>query len=220
MTTLAELSGVNRRKVSEILKRLRALRYVSWLTQKGEGGKNRPNFYRINFEAVEGVAPRGDIAPLGDRVSPQEATGVSPPQATEQPISNSLLKQPISRKRKPPPADDLDERFSEWWDQFPKQRRAGYEKCRSLYRRVVTGRKASAADLLAGVMRYSGSQDVAKGFACNPHRWLSEERWGLEPTPASAGSPDAGFRRAAKPSAVEAALNMARAFTELDGEQQ
>jgi hypothetical protein len=72
--------------------------------------------------------------------------------------------------------------FEEWWFAFPAQRRVAKDKCANLYAKIVKAGKATPAILLTAARDYAASDDVARGFAVNPYRWLSEERWTVLPT--------------------------------------
>jgi hypothetical protein len=96
--------------------------------------------------------------------------------------------------------------FAEAWYAFPAQRRFGRDKALAAYRKAR--KKATADEILAGVMRYAESDEVARGYACNPTKWLNEERWTLEPAPA--GQQATNRRRGG--SLVEAAFAEVRSY--------
>ncbi|WP_109118432.1 hypothetical protein [Azospirillum sp. TSO22-1] len=78
--------------------------------------------------------------------------------------------------------DDLDAEFATWWLQVPKKTAKA-----TAHRAYRTARKkATAEQLLAGILRYAAEIQV-KGteprFIAHPATWLNGERWLDEPPP-------------------------------------
>jgi hypothetical protein len=74
--------------------------------------------------------------------------------------------------------------FEEWWAQYPKKVEKGAAK--KAWHKVVKDKRATIADLLAGVMRYAASRTGEEPkYTKGPAGWLNTERWTDEVTPAS-----------------------------------
>jgi hypothetical protein len=119
---------------------------------------------------------------------------------TEQPTSEQPKEQPTTR------ASAADRFFEEWWRAYPSQRRAAKDKCRAKYGAILRAGKqgdkpgVTPGQLLAAVQAYAQSRDVARGFACQPYRWLNEQRWTLDysaPDPQRRGRDAPGMFEAA-----------------------
>jgi hypothetical protein len=143
------------------------------------------------------------VSVKGDAGVQEKVTPVPPHSSYKNPLKESAEERELS------PAE-RDDGFDEFWRQFPAQRRAAREKCRTKYRAIVKSRRATPEQILGAVLRYSASDDVACGFACAPHRWLNEERWQLEPTPAGGARPNSR-------SAVRATIDDLLADDDRDG---
>jgi hypothetical protein len=130
-------------------------------------------------------------------------------QAEELPHEGKEARAPTSQPtpRKPKPvggarATELEREFDVLWLAFPSTRRIARDKALAAYCKART--KATAEEILEGVRRYAESDEVARGFACNPTKWLTEERWTLHPEPA--GQRQISNHRGNKPTALEIAL--------------
>lgn len=66
-------------------------------------------------------------------------------------------------------------RFAEFWEQYPRQRRGSKEKAEAAYRKAAD--RDSEENIIAGVLRYSASDEVARGFAKGAQAWLNDDRW-------------------------------------------
>lgn len=66
-------------------------------------------------------------------------------------------------------------RFDEFWDQYPRQRRGAKDKAELAYRKAIT--RDSADNVIAGLLRYAASDEVARGFAKGAAAWLNDDRW-------------------------------------------
>lgn len=84
-----------------------------------------------------------------------------------------------------PPAGGEDA-FESFWTAYPKhQRKVGKSKCLRYWSR--NGLDEIAVKVIEGVQRWANSEEWTKdggAFICQPHRWLNEQRWQLEVTPA------------------------------------
>lgn len=112
-----------------------------------------------------------DQPDISDRPTGQSLSGdipVEPP--VEPPVVVALA--PTSA----PPSVDAE--FEAWWQEYPKGRRVKKPEARMEYRRAR--KKASADDLLTGVIAYArlmDAQRVEPRYIVHPSRWLKNERW-------------------------------------------
>jgi hypothetical protein len=158
------------------------------------------------IEIQEKVTPESPINPSkgdgdvthqkAERVTPASIKGDTGVQEKVTPESHSTCLMYQSKYQKEEivladgsPAADVERDFQIFWAAFPKQRRAAREKTLAKFRSILRGGKVTAADLIAGARRYSASDDVLRGYACAPLRWLGEERWLLD-QPSSARRPN------------------------------
>jgi hypothetical protein len=187
-------SGRNKGKVDlrNTASALGRLDGFGYLRRIGRVGKNIK--YRILFDDAapcgNGVPPhadgtderrtttrhdqRIDIRP--DGVSPYALTTQEQPNGTthsqrEIGSAQGALLLPIDG------SGSVERSFSEFWEAFPAQRRSARAETLARYRAIVSGGEAAADTLLAAAAQYSGSREVAEGYACAPERWLREERW-------------------------------------------
>lgn len=88
-------------------------------------------------------------------------------------------------------------RFDEWWSVFPKQRAGSKAKARQAYLKALT--RDTEENIHEGTRQYSGSDEVARGFAKGAAAWLNDDRW-LNDYSANAN------RKASGPTAYERAV--------------
>lgn len=84
-----------------------------------------------------------------------------------------------------------EETFETWWQAFPAQRRGAKPKCREKFRAIIKS-GVSAEELIDGARRYARSDNVRRGYAMSPHRWLNEGRWTDEVSSATGGGGGSG----------------------------
>jgi hypothetical protein len=197
LSRVGEITGIDRRHVGAALAFLETHGYLA-RTRQRRGSGYGPTNYTLIFddevvpgEATPDSASRGDTldegsAWGGDTLVPGEALEVVPGEAPEHPSittqgtahrENELALEP------PTDGDPIEAACREWWNQFPKQRRANWTGVLAKYRTLIKAKAVTPDELLAKAMSYSMSDDVARGYACNPLRWLREERWRLDFTP-------------------------------------
>jgi hypothetical protein len=87
-----------------------------------------------------------------------------------------------------PESDPIKVAFREWWNQFPPKHRAARPKVLAKYRAIVKSKAATPDELLAKVMAYGMSDEVARGYECAPFKWLDEGRWQLDFAPATSAN--------------------------------
>ena len=68
-----------------------------------------------------------------------------------------------------------ENRFDEFWTNFPRQRRGSKDKAEQSYRKALS--RAEEADIIAGTLAYAASDEVARGFAKGAAAWLNDDRW-------------------------------------------
>lgn len=76
------------------------------------------------------------------------------------------------------PAD----RFQEFWELFPRQRRGNKGKAEQAYQRVLNEKRATEEEIINGVRRYASSDEVGSGFAKGAAAWLNDDRWASDYT--------------------------------------
>lgn len=72
----------------------------------------------------------------------------------------------------PPPKKN---RFEEFWEQYPRQRRGAKDKAEIAYRKAIT--RDTEESILSGLLSYAASDEVARGFAKGAAAWLNDDRW-------------------------------------------
>lgn len=81
----------------------------------------------------------------------------------------------------PEPSGNRHGDFERWWQQV--SRKVGKGQARKAY--ATARRKATADELLAGIMRYTADQTGQDPtYTAHPATWLNGERWKDEPAPA------------------------------------
>lgn len=73
--------------------------------------------------------------------------------------------------------------FEDFWRVYPKERAGSKQKSMKKFVKIVQDKKATVEELIAGVTKYSKSEEVAKGFAKGCEAWLSDDRWKCEYKP-------------------------------------
>lgn len=68
-----------------------------------------------------------------------------------------------------------ENRFQEFWNAYPRQRRGSKSKTESAYRRAST--LDTEENIHAGLQAYRTSREVADGYAKGAAPWLADERW-------------------------------------------
>ena len=91
----------------------------------------------------------------------------------------------------PDEKDDVEKRFSEWWELYPRSaRKVGHGECLALFRQLVTGNRrpgrkkatstdslrATADELIAGVRSYAATSPDPQ-YVPSPITWLNQGRW-------------------------------------------
>lgn len=68
-----------------------------------------------------------------------------------------------------------ENRFEEFWEQFPRQRRGSKQKAQSAYDNAIE--RDTEDNIIDGVLRYAASDEVARGYAKGAQAWLNDDRW-------------------------------------------
>jgi hypothetical protein len=90
---------------------------------------------------------------------------------------------PISPEPNKEPNKNLtvqSEQFDDFWRQYPK--REGKKPAFKAFTSAL--RRATFEDIIAGVIRYQSSDKVQRGFVMLASRWLNEDHWEDNYTPA------------------------------------
>eukprot|EP00752_Nemacystus_decipiens_P016735 g14973.t1 len=92
-------------------------------------------------------------------------------------------------KETPNPPAGGNGAFDSFWSAYPShQRKVGKSKCERHWSR--NGLDKIAEQVIEGLNRWKQSEEWTKdggAFICQPHRWLTEQRWQLEVTVAKSG---------------------------------
>jgi hypothetical protein len=100
----------------------------------------------------------------------------------------SEKRRPSAPKKGQPKASEAD--FETWWKQYPRHVAKG--AAQKLYERIVASGKATAAELMAGALRYAAErtgQDPQ--FTKHPSTWLNGGCWADEPQARAPAQPKA-----------------------------
>src|SRR6202035_724138 len=94
-------------------------------------------------------------------------------------ISTYVVDERVSRARRHRASArrSYDSAFEAWWELFPEQHRVAKWKVADAYDEIIRSGVITVDELIDAVRRYAVSDDVARGYACAPLRWLNEERW-------------------------------------------
>ena len=72
------------------------------------------------------------------------------------------------------------QRFKEFWDIFPKQRRGSEDNAIRAYKKAVTIKGATEEEIINGARKYAVSQEVRDLFAKGAASWLNDDRWKVD----------------------------------------
>lgn len=75
-------------------------------------------------------------------------------------------------------ADPLPPLFDKFWEAYPKARRDSKNKSLPAYRKALT--RTTEEVIYEAVIRYAGSDEVARGFAKGTIAWLNADRWTVD----------------------------------------
>lgn len=79
-----------------------------------------------------------------------------------------------------PPDAAVTAGFETWWEQFPRYRRGAKGPAQKIFVSLVRRRKATTADLIAGLGRYNDAGYSDSEYACGAETWLNKQRWTIE----------------------------------------
>lgn len=72
--------------------------------------------------------------------------------------------------------------FEDFWIMFPRQRRGNKEKAEIAYRKAIKENRATEKEIIDGVRKYQGSDEVQRGYAKGAAAWLNDDRWSVDYT--------------------------------------
>lgn len=179
ISTLAERTGQSARNAIRCIDRLTTAGYFTVTEGKGRGNAHT---YRPKLESV----PKADTAVTfsnTEKVTAKSVKGDTGVQEKVTPASVHIRRTSFKNQLEEPERDQRDAialSFEEFWRAYPAQRRYGKPQALGLYTQVLKRGAATVDDLLSAATRYAASRNVADGYACNPCRWLREERWNLD----------------------------------------
>lgn len=204
VSKIAERTGIDRDKISELVKRLEAERILKVERRPGglsvytviydydgegvpaHGDGDGPQVSPPTGVPAEGDSPRPRVSPPTDLGVPAHGGQVSPPTGTKQ-----TLRAERRAEREHAPSHPLgagagpaanDDGFEETWSEWPRKLAKG--SARKAYRSAL--KKASGATILLGVRRFAEqAQQAGTEARFIPHlaTWLRAERWQDEPEP-------------------------------------
>lgn len=198
--SLAKLASVS---VDSVRRAVISLVECGYLTASPGRGRGHSTEYRMAFEnpaTVQGFQPEKPASVQGIvRENPATVQGFDDlkpckiPDKTLQKEGTNYYKNhqkerdiypPLSSTRPKAPASEPDQDFDRFWSQYPRKvaRPAAEKAWRS------ARKKASAAEIIAGVLRYAAERDGQDPtYTKHPSTWLNGECWADEPTPPRAG---------------------------------
>lgn len=139
-----------------------------------------PQFLQNLYE--ENHVNKGREEPLSPAFADEHLSLNEAPLAKPEKPPVRVCKSEQSRKSKTSPA--MEEEFEAWWKQYPRKVDKGHAKL--AYLRVRRDGKVAAADLLAGVLRYTASVAHKEArYIKHAQTWLNGECWLDEPEPAA-----------------------------------
>lgn len=105
---------------------------------------------------------------------------------SNQPATNHTLRSKEVKK------EDVSPDFEEFWEKFPRQRRGAKDKACKAWGKAMG--RSTAAEVLAGLVKYARSTDVSSGYAKGADSWLNADGW--TNTYEIGTKPTSGFGRA------------------------
>lgn len=185
IATLAKYAAVSERRVQQIIRELTTLGEIAIEEQGGLGQyQYKTNRYHLLIQCpadcdgslnhrtgVKSGAIRGEI---------QSPSGVKP--------ASPELKKELNKNLSVQSAE-----FDEFWNEYPKKE--GKKPAHKAFMSALS--RATFEDILAGVIRYKGSDKVNRGYIMLASRWLNEDHWTdyYSPAPDSAASEKIKERR-------------------------
>lgn len=91
------------------------------------------------------------------------------------------------KNRKPSGNVSCTKSFEQFWETFPRQRRGSREKTIAAYQKAM--KRATEEEIYDGLVRYSTSSDVQRGYAKGAESWLNDDGWTYQPVDPSAQHP-------------------------------
>lgn len=88
------------------------------------------------------------------------------------PHNNPLSNNPLEVK---PDVKKPSTIFDDFWHHFPKTRAGSKEKAAAALYKALE--RATTEEIMAGVVAYKNSDEVARGFAKGGAAWLNDDRW-------------------------------------------
>ena len=112
------------------------------------------------------------------------------------------------------------DRFTEFWNAFPSERKANKSGCRDKFTAAVKA-GTDPQTIIEAAKRYREDPNREAQYTVNPHKWLNEERWESGPLPARAGSdPRANMTRSQRAAADAIQMHLANERPDLYGQQR
>lgn len=143
-----------------------------------------PQFLQNLYE--ENHMNKGREDSLIPAISDEDLPSIERPSTQPKKPTKGLPRNPRTSKADTPKA--LEEEFEGWWRQYPRKVDKGHAKL--AYLRVRRSEKVAAADLLAGVLRYSASVAHKEArYIKHGQTWLNGQCWLDEPEPAFHAEP-------------------------------
>lgn len=90
----------------------------------------------------------------------------------------------------------VQNRFVEFWELYPRQRRGARSNAEKKYNQILAENKATEEEIINGVTRYAQSREVAEGYGKGAVAWLNDDRWTHE----YSNEPTSGNNSKTKPS--------------------
>lgn len=193
--TIVDETALCRRSVINMLSKLEARGYIS--VGRATGMSNRYRLAQLvhpdalvqkkaPVQKTHATSAPGCTGPV-QKTTPTSASGCT--RTSDKPLNEPQREESHSPSLTLGNPDDHDvtNSFSEFWKQYPLKK--GKEHARKAYERIIKDGKATAAELLAGALRYAAERDaeISAGrsearFTKFPKTWLNGGCWTDEPT--------------------------------------
>jgi hypothetical protein len=192
VATLAKYAAVSERRVQQIIRELSNLGEIAIEEQGGLGqAQYKTNRYHILIQC-----PADCDGSLNHKTGVK--SGASGVQSSA--VRGEIQSQPGVKPISPEPNKELNknltvqsEQFNDFWSQYPK--REGKKPAFKAFASALS--RATFEDIIAGVIRYQSSDKVQRGFVMLASRWLNEDHWedNYTPAPDSQAAEKANQRR-------------------------
>lgn len=158
MQTISIDCGLCRNSVLSAVKIAENEGLFSTSKKRFKGSKFSVTVYRFPFQC----SPDEYSNEHSNDVSNERAQNGHKPLEPMEPLEQDIITQPKNR-------------FDEFWDIFPRQRRGAKDKAETAYRKAI--KRDTEDNILSGLKSYAESDEVSRGYAKGAAAWLNDDRW-------------------------------------------